>query len=216
MTVAELLRLAPFALGTITILLAAGGLLFGHAYGRYGDDAAMGFLMRARFALAAALVLPIPVLMLVSFGAGKVPSWLTEARAAVLVGIGLATTAVVVVYLLISVGRPSMFLASVGRRVRVSRVNRYARSRHWRDRTEFSADVATRLYRWSRRERDYGSAGRMAVTGWMHVRRFVFRAYRTDPSEMLFDAAQAGLGNGSMRTWRAALEIAGRRLKARR
>lgn len=131
-----------------------------------------------------------------------------------LVGIGLATTAVVVVYLLISVGRPSMFLASVGRRVRVSRVNRYARSRHWRDRTEFSADVATRLYRWSRRERDYGSAGRMAVTGWMHVRRFVFRAYRTDPSEMLFDAAQAGLGNGSMRTWRAALEIAGRRLRS--
>jgi hypothetical protein len=39
-TVTELLRLAPFSLGTITILLAAGGLLFGHAYGRYGDDAA--------------------------------------------------------------------------------------------------------------------------------------------------------------------------------
>jgi hypothetical protein len=213
-TVTELLRLAPFSLGTITILLAAGGLLFGHAYGRYGDDAAMGFLMRARFALAAALVLPIPVLMLVSFGAGEVPSWLTEARAATLVGLGLATTAVVVGYLLISVGRPSTFLASVGRRVRVRRVNRYARSRHWRDPEEFSADLATGLYQWSRRDRNFGFAGRLAFTGWMHARRLSLRAYRTDPSEMLFDAAAAGLGNGSMRTWRAALEIVGRRLQS--
>src|SRR4051812_31677032 len=161
MTVTELLRLAPFSLGTITILLAAGGLLFGHAYGRYGDDAAMGFLMRARFALAAALVLPIPVLMLVSFGAGEVPSWLTEARAAALVGLGLATAAVVVGYLLISVGRPRTFLASVGRRVRVRGVNRYARSRHWRDPDEFSGDLSAALWRWSRRDRSFGSAGRL-------------------------------------------------------
>src|SRR4051812_36855467 len=236
MTVTELLRLAPFSLGTITILLAAGGLLFGHAYGRYGDDAAMGFLMRARFALAAALVLPIPVLMLVSFGAGKVPSWLTEARAAALVGLGLATTAVMVGYLLITVGRPSTFLASVGRRVRVRRVNRYARSRHWRDPEEFAADLGMRQYRWlkpvwdfpghaermraghehavvvetqARRDiRVLGSAGRLALTGWMHARRMAvsgwrhaghlavtgwmhgrrlgLRAYRTDASEMLF------------------------------
>jgi hypothetical protein len=213
-TVTELLRLAPFSLGTITIMLAAGGLLFGHAYGRYGDDAAMGFLMRPRFALAAALVLPIPVLMLVSFGAGKVPSWLTEARAATLVGIGLATTAVVVGYLLISVGRPSTFLGSVGRRVRVRGVNRYARAKHWRDPEEFLSDLSTRLYRWSRRDKNFGSAGSLAVTGWMHARRLGLRAYRTDPSEMLFDAAQAGLGNGSMRTWRAALDVAGRRLQS--
>jgi hypothetical protein len=213
-TVTELLRLAPFSLGTITILLAAGGLLFGHAYGRYGDDAAMGFLMRARFALAAALVLPIPVLMLVSFGAGRVPSWLTEAGAAALVGLGLATTAVVVGYLLISVGRPRTFLASVGRRVRVRRLNRYARSRHWRDSEEFSGDLATGLYQWSRRGRNFGSAGRLAFTGCMHARRLGLRAYRTDPSEMLFDAAAAGLGNGSMRTWRAALEVVGRRLQS--
>jgi hypothetical protein len=212
-TVTELLRLAPFSLGTITILLAAGGLLFGHAYGRYGDDAAIGFLMRARFALAAASVLPIPVLMLVSFGAGEVPSWLSEARAAALVGLGLATAGVVVAYLLISVGRPSTFLASVGRRVRVGRVNRYARSRHWQDREEFSADLATQQYRWSRRERNFGSVGGLAVTAWMHARRIGLRAYRTDPSEMLFDAAAAGLGNGSMRTWRAALEVVGRRLQ---
>jgi hypothetical protein len=213
-TVTELLRLAPFSLGTITILLAAGGLLFGHAYGRYGDDAAIGFLMRARFALAAALVLPIPVLMLVSFGAGKVPSWLTEERAAALVGLGLATTAVVAGYLLISIGRPSTFLASVGRRVRVSRVNRYARSRHWRDAEEFSADLARGLYQWSRRDKNFGSPGRLAFTGWMHARRLGLRAYRTDPSEMLFDAAAAGLGNGSMRTWRAALEVVGQRLQS--
>jgi hypothetical protein len=213
-TVTELLRLAPFSLGTITLMLAAGGLLFGHAYGRYGDDAAMGFLMRARFALAAALVLPIPVLMLVSFGAGEVPSWLTEARAAALVGLGLGTTAVVVGYLLITVGRPGTFLASVGRRVRVRRVNRYARSRHWRDPEEFSADLATGLYQWSRRDRNFGAAGSLAFTGWMQARRFGHRAYRTDPSEMLFDAASAGLGNGNMRTWRAALEIVGRRLQS--
>jgi hypothetical protein len=214
-TVTEFLRLAPFSLGTITILLAAGGLLFGHAYGRYGDDAAMGFLMRARFAVAAALVLPIPVLMLVSFGTGKVPSWLTEGRAAALVGLGLATTAGMVLYLLISVGRPSTFLASVGRRVRVRRLNRYSRSRHWRDDPdEFAGDLSTRLYRWERRERNFGSAGRVAVTGWMRARRLALRAYQTDPSEMLFEAAAAGLGNGSMRTWRAALAVVGGRLQS--
>jgi hypothetical protein len=48
----------------------------------------------------------------------------------------------------------------------------------------------------------------------MRVRRLTLRAfYRTDASEMLFDAAAAGLGNGSMRTWRAALEVAGKRLR---
>ena len=213
MTVTELLRLAPFSLGTITILLAAGGVLFGHAYGRYGDDAAMRFLMRARFVVAGTLVLPIPVLMLISFGAGRVPSWLTEGRAAALVGFGLATTTGMVGYLLLSVGRPSMFLASVGRRVRVRRLNRYARSRHWRDPDEFAADLSTRLYWWDRRERNFGTAGRWAVAGWMRARRVAIRAYQTDPSEMLFDAAAAGLGNGSMRTWRAALEVVGRRLQ---
>lgn len=213
-TVTELLRLAPFSLGTITILLAAAGLLFGHAYGRYGDDAAMDFLKRARFALAAALVLPIPVLMLVFFGAGKVPGWLTEARAAALVGLGLATTVAVVAYLLVSVGRPLTFLGSVGRRVRVRRLNRYARSRHWRDPDEFSADLAARLYQWSRRDRNYGAAGHVACVAWMHARRLGLRAYRTDPSEMLFDAAAAGLRNGNMRTWRAALEVVGRRLQS--
>jgi hypothetical protein len=179
-TVTELLRLAPFSLGTITILLAAGGLLFGHAYGRYGDDAAIGFLMRARFAVAAALVLPIPVLMLVSFGAGRVPTWLTEARAAVLVGLGLATTTGMVGYLLVSVGRPSTFLGSVGRRVRVRRLNRYARSRQWQDPDEFAADLSTRLYSWEKRERNFGSAGRSAITVWMRARRLSLRAYRTE------------------------------------
>lgn len=198
MTVTELLRLAPFSLGTITILLAAGGLLFGHAYGRYGDDAAIGFLLRLRFALAAALVLPIPALMLVSFGAGKVPSWLTEARAAGLVGVGLCTTGVVVAYLLVSVGRPRTFLSSVGRRVKVARLNRYARARHWHDREEFSADLASVQYRWTRRERSFGTAGRLAITAWTHARRIALTAYRTDPSEMLFDAAAAGLSNLSV------------------
>lgn len=176
----------------------------------------MGLLMRARFALAAALVLPIPVLMLVSFGAGKVPSWLTEVWAATLVGVGLATTVLVVAYLLVSVGRPSTFLASVGRRARVGRVNRYARSRHWRDDEAFSTDLATRQYQWSRRTWTFGRAGHSALTVWMHARRIGLRAYRTDSFEMLFDAASAGLGNGSMRTWRAALEVVGVSLCAKR
>jgi hypothetical protein len=42
-SVAEFLKLAPFSLGTVTILLAAGGLIFGHAFSRYGDDAAISF-----------------------------------------------------------------------------------------------------------------------------------------------------------------------------
>jgi hypothetical protein len=48
----------------------------------------------------------------------------------------------------------------------------------------------------------------------MQVRRFVLRFSRADSSEVLFDAAAAGLRNGSMRTWRAALAVIGRRLQA--
>ncbi|MTD44874.1 hypothetical protein GKE82_11370 [Conexibacter sp. W3-3-2] len=223
MTVTELLRLAPFSLGTITILLAAGGLIFGHAYGRYGDDAAISFLLRWRFVAAGAVVFPTPVLMLVSFGRGEVPAWLTERVAAVLVAAGIAATMLVVGYLLLSVSRPGMFLATVGKRVTTRRLNRYALAVRWRQANEFGFDVAGRRYRWFGAEipglrGDAAKPGRLrrvrwsVVERWMKVRRLALRGFRTDPSEMLFDAAAAGLKNGNMRTWRSALDVIGRRL----
>jgi hypothetical protein len=226
-TVAEFLRLAPFSLGTITILLAAGGLIFGHAYGRYGDDAAISFLLRWRFVAAAVFVVPGPALMLVSFGRGKVPSWLSDTVAAGLIGAGVGATILVVVYLIVCVSRPGMFLASVGRRVTVPRVNRYARARRWRQDDEFASDLAVREYRWFGFSlpidgHDVVTASRSraarwnVVKRWMHVHRWALRLYRTDPSEMLFDAAAAGLKNGNMRTWRSALEVVGRRLQSRK
>lgn len=227
MTVAEFLRLAPFSLGTITILLAAGGLLFGHAYGRYGDDAAISFLLRWRFVAAAVFVVPGPVLMLVSFGRGEVPSWLSSTLAAGLIGAGIGATISVVVYLIVCVSRPGMFLASVGKRVTVPRVNRYARARRWRQDDEFASDLAAREYRWigfglpiQGHEVAAASRSRAArwvvVKRWMKIHRWALRFYRTDPSEMLFDAAAAGLKNGNMRTWRSALEVIGRRLQSRK
>ena len=224
MTVAELLRLASFSLGTITILLAAGGLIFGHAYGRYGDDAAVSFLMRPRFAVAAALVMPAPALMLISFGRGEVPSWLTDGLAAGFVGGGIAMTMLVVGYLLLAVSRPSMFLASVGKRVTVRRLNRYARAVRWRVADQFEGDVGIRKDQW------FGSTSglvtpvkseparraRWAVAeAWMRLHRVTLRLYRTDPSEMLFDAAAAGLKNGNMRTWRSALDVLGQQLQSK-
>ncbi|HEV7774157.1 MAG TPA: hypothetical protein VGO48_12825 [Conexibacter sp.] len=227
MTVAEFLRLAPFSLGTITILLAAGGLLFGHAYGRYGDDAAISFLLRWRFVAAAAFVVPGPALMLVSFGRGEVPSWLSSTLAAGLIGVGIGATILVVVYLIVCVSRPGMFLASVGKRVTVPRVNRYAQARRWRQDDEFSSDLAAREYRWigfglSIHGHEVAATSRsrracwVAVKQWMKLHRWGLRFYRTDPSEMLFDAAAAGLKNGNMRTWRSALEVVGRRLQSRK
>ncbi len=227
MTVAEFLRLAPFSLGTITILLAAGGLVFGHAYGRYGDDAAISFLLRWRFAAAAVFVIPGPALMLVSFGRGQVPPWLSDTVAAWLIGAGVCATVLVVVYLIVCVSRPGMFLASVGRRVTVPRVNRYARARRWRQDDVFASDLAAREYRWfgfglpfKGHDVPAPSRSRLArwvvVKRWMQVHRWALRFYRTDPSEMLFDAAAAGLKNGNMRTWRSALEVVGRRLQSRK
>lgn len=222
MTVAELLRLAPFSLGTITILLAAGGLIFSHAYGRYGDDAAIGFLLRWRFVVAGALVLLAPALMLVSFGRGEVPTWLTDGVAAGFIGAGLVVTMLVVGHLLFAVSRPSTFLASVGKRVTSRRLNRYARAVRWRRDDEFKGDVAARRYRWFGSE--IGVAGPVkrepirrirwaAVEVWMRFRRVALRLYRTDPSEMLFDAAAAGLTSGNMRTWRSALDVLGLQLR---
>lgn len=223
-TVYELLRLAPFSLGTITILLAAGGLIFSHAYGRYGDDAAVSFLLRGRFVVAGALVIPAPAMMLISFGRGEVPSWLTDGVAAVVVGAGIVATMLVVGYLLLAVSRPSMFLTSVGRRVTVRRLNRYARAVRWRGADEFEGDIAARRYRWFGLEIGLGGpvkseplrrARWAAVEVWMRLRRVALRLYRTDPSEMLFDAAAAGLKNGNMRTWRSALDVIGRQLRNR-
>jgi hypothetical protein len=222
-TVTEFLKLAPFSLGTITILLAAGGLIFGHAYGRYGDDAAISFLLRWRFVVAAMLVVLAPALMLISFGRGTVPGWLSPGRAAAVVGLGIVATASVVGYLLLCVSRPGRFLAAVGRRVTVRRLNRYALAVRWQRDDEFEGDIAARRYRWFGMELNLGSApepkvrrlrkARWAVlVGWMHLRRALLRANRTDPSEVLFDAAAAGLKNGSMRTWRSALYVIGRQL----
>ena len=224
-TVTEFLKLAPFSLGTITILLAAGGLIFGHAYGRYGDDAAMSFLLRWRFGFAALLAFAAPALMLVSFARGKVPAWITEELAAAIVGLGIVATAGVVSYLLLSVSRPGRFLAAVGRRVTVRRLNRYALATRWRDNDEFGADIAARRYRWFGLELHLGSTPEPNVpwirklrwallVRWMKVRRALLRAKRTDPSEMLFDAAAAGLRNGNMRTWRSALVVVGRQLRS--
>ena len=225
-TVAELLDLAPVALGTVTIVLAAGALIFGHAYGRYGEDAAISFLLRWRFVVAAALVFAGPTLMLISFGRGSVPSWLTSERAAWLVGSGVAASGLLVAYLLLYVSRPGRFLGAVGKRVTVRRLNRYALAMRWRDRDEFVGDVAARRYRWFGSEFDLRSgtekrahplrrARWTVLLGWMHLRRALLRVYSTDPSEMLFDAAAAGLKNGNMRTWRSALHVVGRQLQSR-
>ncbi len=226
MTVTEFLKLAPFSLGTITILLAAGGLIFGHAYGRYGDDAAISFLLRWRFAFAALLVFAAPTFMLVSFARGKVPAWITEEVAAAIVGLGIAATASVVSYLLLCVSRPGRFLAAVGRRVSVRRLNRYALATRWQESDEFASDIVARRYRWFGLELHLVSTPEPTVpwirkarwamlVRWMHVRRVLLRANRTDPSEMLFDAAAAGLRSGNMRTWRSALVVVGRQLKSR-
>lgn len=223
-TVTEFLRLAPFSLGTITILLAAGGLIFGHAYGRYGDDAAISFLLRWRFGIAATLVFVAPALMLISFARGTVPGWLTSQTAAALVALGVAATASVVGYLLLCVSRPGRFLAAVGTRVSVRRQNRYALAARWQQGDEFEDDIAARRYQWFGIELNLGSAPNAkaprfrrarwtALVGWMHLRRALLRANRTDPSEMLFDAAAAGLKNGNMRTWRSALYVIGRQLR---
>jgi hypothetical protein len=223
-TVTEFLRLAPFSLGIITILLAAGGLIFGHAYSRYGDDAAMSFLVRWRFGFAALAVFAAPALMLVSFARGKVPAWITEELAAAIVGLGIVATAGAVSYLLLCVSRPGRFLAAVGRRVTARRLNRYALATRWQESDEFDADIAARRYRWFGMELYLGSAPEPKVpwirrarwallVRWMQLRRLLLRANRADPSEMLFDAAAAGLGNGSMRTWRSALTVVGRQLK---
>jgi hypothetical protein len=222
-TVAELLRLAPFSLGTITILLAAGGLIFSHAYGRYGDDAAVSFLLRGRFVIAGALVVPAPAMMLISFGRGEVPSWLTDGRAAAVVGVGIVATMLVVGYLLLAVSRPSMFLASVGKRVTVRRLNRYACAVRWRETDEFKSDLAARRYQWFGpeigrvtpvRKEPLRRARWAVVEAWMRVRRVELCLYRTDPTEMLFDAAAAGLKNSNMRTWRSALDVLGRQLQS--
>lgn len=225
MAVEEFLKLVPFSLGTITILLAAGGLIFGHAYGRYGDDAAISFLLRWRFVVAAVLVFVGPALMLISFGRGTVPGWLTAGRAAAFVGIGVATTAAVVGYLLLCVSRPGRFLAAVGTRVTVRRLNRYALAMRWQRSDEFEGDIAARRYRWFPAELNFGASPQpevpwlrrarwATVVGSMHVRRVLLRAHRSDPSEMLFDAAAAGLRNGNMRTWRSALHVIGRQLRS--
>ncbi len=218
MQVAELLRLAPFSLGTITILLAAGGLIFGHAYGRYGDDAAISFLLRWRFVFAAVLVAIAPAMMLYSFGSDGVPHWLTPGRAAALVGLGIATTAVVVGYLLLGVSRPGRFLGAVGKRVTVRRLNRYMLATRWRQEGEFDGDISARRYRWFGYEMPFLADPKSPpsrahlvrwklVVGWMRVQKVALSPLRTDPSEMLFDAASAGLRNGNMRTWRCALEV---------
>jgi PAS domain-containing protein len=223
-SVTELLRLAPFSLGTITVLLAAAGLIFGHSYGRYGDDAAIGFLLRWRFVFAIALVIPAPVAMLVSFGQGSVPAWLRPSVAAVLVGAGIVATIAVVGYLLVSVSRPGAFLSSVGRRVTVRRVNRYALAMRWRQAGEFDSDLASRKYAWLGHDftfsvGEHAESRRLQRARWtvvakrMSARKVLLRFYRNDPSEMLFDAAAAGLKNGNMRTWRKALEVLGRRLQ---
>jgi hypothetical protein len=226
MTVTELLRLAPFSLGTITVLLAAGGLIFGHAYGRYGEDAAISFLLRWRFVVAAALVFAGPALMLISFGRGAVPSWLTAGRAAALVGLGVGTAGFVVAYLLLCVSRPRRFLGAVGKRVSARRLNRYALSMRWKDSHEFDRDVAARRYQWFGLGLTWGQRAServpwhrrtrwTVVLWWMHLHRTLLRPRSTDPSEVLFDAAAAGLRNGNMRTWRSALEVIGRRLRSR-
>jgi hypothetical protein len=231
MTVSDLLRLAPFSLAIITLFLAAGGLFYSHAYGRYGDDAAIGFVARIRFAIAGAATLLVPVLMLVSFGRNSVPGWLTTQRAAGLVGFGVLATLATALYLLQSVGRPAAFLASVGRKVRVGRLNRYALSRRWRDPESFDEDLKSRQWQQWQRDRRSRPAGEwpgtIVIEGpspavqrhasiVMNARRLAIKMYRSDPSEMLFDAATAGLRNGNTRTWRAALEVIGRRLTSRK
>lgn len=157
-TVIEFLKLAPFSLGTITILIAAGGLIFGHAYGRYGDDAAISFLLRWRFLVAAILAFAAPALMLISFARGTVPSWLTAGGATAVVGLGVVTTAGVVGYLLLYVSRPGRFLAAVGSRVTVRRLNRYALAVRWQRHDEFESDIAARRYQWFGIELNLGSA----------------------------------------------------------
>lgn len=229
MSVGDLLRLAPFSLAVIALFLAAGGLFYSHAYGRYGDDAAVGFVARIRFFLAGVATLVVPALMLVSFGRDKVPGWLTTERASALVGLGILATLATAVYLLRSVGRPSAFLSSVGRKVRVGRLNRYALSRKWRDRESFDDDLQFRQWKQSQRDRIRAPAaewpgdivvhGPSSATRWrvamvMHAHRLAIKTYRADPSEMLFDAAAAGLRNGNTRTWRAALDVIGRQLRS--
>jgi hypothetical protein len=213
-TVSELLRLAPFSLATITLLLASIGLLYSHAYGRYGDDAALGFVMRVRFLLAVAAPLIIPALMLISFGNDDVPSWLTPSRAALLIGFGLLTTLVTAAYFVRSVGRPSAFLSAVGKKVRVGRLNRYAQSRDWRDSQVFYQELGARQYNHAQKANRFGGLGRAWLKVKMHCGRLLLRMWRTDPTEMLFDAAAAGTRNANARTWRAALDMIGRRLQS--
>ena len=227
MTVNDLLRLAPFSLAIITLLLAAGGLFYSHAYNRYGHDVAIAFVARVRFGLAAAATLVVPALMLVSFGRGDVPDWLTRARASALVGLGILATLGIALYLLQAVGRPATFLSSVGRKVRPNRLNRYAQGRRWRDHDVFGADVQARA--WSETRPPRGSSAERAwpltielpdaaderrVRRRLTAQRLLLRMYRTDPSEMLFSGAATGLRNGDMRTWRAALEVIGHRLRS--
>jgi hypothetical protein len=127
--------------------------------------------------------------------------------------------------LLLSVGRPDRFLAAVGRRVTVRRLNRYALALRWRVDGEFNADVAAREYEWFGFRLNLGSqpeppvarlrqARWWLVVRWMRFRRARLHVYRTDPSEVLFDAAAAGLRNGNMRTWRGALDVIGRQLQS--
>lgn len=225
MTVDELLDLAPFSLGTITIMLAAGGLIFGHAYGRYGEDAAISFLLRWRFLLVASVVFAAPTIMLISFGRGSVPGWVTSGRAAGLAGASVAMAALVVAYLLLYVSRPARFLAAVGRRVTARRLDRYALATRWKDSEEFKSDLAARRYQWFgfrfrlQPEPDQSASWRRqmrwrGLVAWLHLRRLLLRVYSTDPSEMLFDAAAAGLKNGNMRTWRSALDVIGKQLQS--
>ncbi|GEM_PF-5634274 len=226
MPVDDLLRLAPFSLAVITLFLAAAGLFYSHAYRRYGDDAAIAFVARMRFVVAAILTLVVPTLMLVSFGRDAVPGWLTTGRAAALVAAGLVSTLGTALYLLQGVGRPGAFLASIGRKVSAWRLNRHALSKRWRDREVFEEDVETLVWqRWrlafpppARQERTLEMVLRLPdpklarrARAELSRKRALLAVYRTDPTEPLFDAASTGLGNGNARTWRAALDVIARR-----
>lgn len=225
MTVSELLRLAPFSLGAITVFLAACGLLFAHAYSRYGEDATVAFMVRLRFLAAGLLVVALPVLMLVSFGRGDVPAWLGESRAAGLAGLALLATGATVGFLLIAVSSPRRFLRPAGRRASVRRLNRAALAARWRDVSEFRSDLAShrhRLLGWDAPFRPGPPPKRRIQVRWfamrlaMTVRRSLLITFRrTDPSEALFNAAAAGLRNSNMSTWRGALGTLGEHSRGR-
>jgi hypothetical protein len=59
-----------------------------------------------------------------------------------------------------------------------------------------------------------GGLGRAWLKVKMHGGRLLLRMWRTDPTEMLFDAAAAGTRNANARTWHAALDVIGRRLQS--